>query len=254
MFRAKRAVKARADTPFRGPLKRGHDGGRHPHKKLKAMSMEELEDGAVAGAGHVRFQPSGDIRPITSTSGTATAAGVERVGHVSLGHPRCHVRPSPPQTGPTGTISENSSDSTDYDDVCDSSTSSSVPSPEVFRHDSYGMPDFFSEDVPATPVDQKHQVKNSTLRGSARVASGRRHQHASVSTVLYASPHTNTQMSNKGAIADNLQTSRVRPRQEARLLQEDPALQKSCCCQGGGVKSVQEAESQSGRRSHVFRI
>ncbi|XP_061608633.1 uncharacterized protein LOC133467605 isoform X2 [Phyllopteryx taeniolatus] len=214
MFGARRAVKA--DTPLRAPLKRRHGRGRHPCQKFQALPEEEPQCDAVAGPAHVRtsgralrcksqFPPSSNnIWPIPS----AGAAAAERVGAVTLGHPGCQVRPSPPQTGPTGTTSENSSDSSDDDDFWDSLTSSSVPSPEIFRHDS--MFDFFSEDVTATPGDVRQpRVKNSTLLGRSHVESIQRHRHPNVSTVLYAPSilvNTKGQMSDQGATADNPQT------------------------------------------------
>lgn len=80
------------------------------------------------------FQPTStnSVCPISASS-----AAAERVDHIASGCSGCQVSPSPRQTGQTTTPVETSKDSSDHSDIWDSSTSSSVLSPETFRHDSY---------------------------------------------------------------------------------------------------------------------
>ncbi|XP_061790206.1 uncharacterized protein [Nerophis lumbriciformis] len=83
------------------------------------------------------------------------------------------------------TASSSSSVDDDEDDDCFSSYSSSVPSPEIFRHELYAAD---ASHFPAVGdvADLHVQVKNSTLISSSHAESILSHQSPNVSTILVA--------------------------------------------------------------------
>ncbi|XP_061155629.1 uncharacterized protein LOC133168224 isoform X1 [Syngnathus typhle] len=135
-----------------------------------------------------KFQPrsTNGIWPLSSPPSAAAAAAAgeaERVGRDISGHPMGQARPSPLQTGMTPV--ENSSDSSDHDDMWDFSSSSSDPSPEIFRDDSDTSTFDFSGE--ADPLDtQRHMQRpcSSTLLSSSHAENIARHQPPNVSAIL----------------------------------------------------------------------
>ncbi|XP_077361284.1 uncharacterized protein LOC144006358 isoform X2 [Festucalex cinctus] len=196
----------KVSTPLKVPLtRRRHGRGRLPCEKYEAIPEHEAEDNTVAESSH--FRPNSRPSQCKSQVQPSSATGVwskspSSSAKMTLDHPGRQVRPIPLEAGLTVKPSENLSDSSDHDETCDSSTSSSLPSSEIFRHNA----DFSSEDASDTPVAvRQHQVKNSTLLGDSHAESINRHQPPNVSTVLCAPSilvNTTNQISDHGATAD----------------------------------------------------
>ncbi|XP_061155630.1 uncharacterized protein LOC133168224 isoform X2 [Syngnathus typhle] len=192
-----RKPRRKADTPLKAPLAYGR--GSLKSRKHQAIpeheplsNTVEQSDYARISSRHVqfksKFQPrsTNGIWPLSSPPSAAAAAAAgeaERVGRDISGHPMGQARPSPLQTGMTPV--ENSSDSSDHDDMWDFSSSSSDPSPEIFRDDSDTSTFDFSGE--ADPLDtQRHMQRpcSSTLLSSSHAENIARHQPPNVSAIL----------------------------------------------------------------------
>ncbi|XP_019725190.1 uncharacterized protein LOC109515670 [Hippocampus comes] len=213
----KTGPRCKADTPLKVPQTRRDARARLPCKIYEKIPEHETEGSISEGSGNVRtssspLQCKSHFQPTSTNSVcpiSASSAAAEKVDHITSGCSGCQVSSSPRQTGQTMTPVETTKDSSDHGDIWDSSTSSTVLSPETFRHDSYtSLFDFFCEDA-AVPVDIRHpQLKNSTLLGSSHAANIHNYQPPNVSTVLDVTSilvNTNDQISDQGSTTDDPQ-------------------------------------------------
>ncbi|XP_049597928.1 uncharacterized protein [Syngnathus scovelli] len=184
-----RNPRRKADTPMKAPLAYGR--GSLKSRKHQAIpeheplgNTVEQSDYARISSRHVqfksKFQPrsTNSIWPQSSPP-PSSAAGEAETGHDILGQ----ARPSPLQTGLTPIA--NSSDSSDHDDIWDFTSSSSVPSPEIFRDDSDTSTfDFSGEADPLDTQQDMPQPCSSTLLSSNHAENIVRHQPPNVSAIL----------------------------------------------------------------------